>query len=330
MCLWSGERLIMEAELHQLILNEPFRIAHGTSNERQVIRARYGKGIAEAPFVPYYGDSPDETLSVLRDLDFPAQTLPTDAPRAARLAVDLLRHDIAAKAVKKPVWEHLDLPDPNGKLGCRSFSIPDDLAAFRDRVTETALQFRVLKLKLGSGNLEFDEAIVAYARESAPRATLLADANGGWSPRDAARILQRLDRYELELVEQPVTHRDGLEPWMEMESHLVRHFMRLVADESAQTTDDIVPLIPYVDGVNVKLLKCASISAARAMIATAKEHNLSVLLGCMIESSLGTTAAAQLAGCVDWIDLDGHLYVANDDHKGVIKYDAGGALRLRH
>jgi len=54
-----------------------------------------------------------------------------------------------------------------------------------------------------------------------------------------------------------------------------------------------------------------------------------VLLGCMIESSLGTTAAAHLAGCVDLIDLDGHLYVENDDFAGLIKFDAGGALRLR-
>ena len=319
----------MIAELHRLILNEPFRIAHGTSNERQVVRVRCDGCVAEAPFVPYYGDSPEETLKVLQDLDFPKQILPQDAPRAARLAVDLLRHQLAAKGAGKPLWQHLNLPDPNGKPGCRSFSIPEDFGVFREKVAETALQFRVLKLKLGSGNMEFDEAIVAYARECAPRATLLADANGGWSPRDAAKILPRLDRYELELVEQPVTHRDGLDPWKELESHLVRHFMRLVADESAQTEEDVVPLLPYVDGVNVKLLKCASIGGARKMIATAKEHDIIVLLGCMIESSLGTAAAAHLAGSVDWIDLDGHLYVANDDHAGLLRYDSSGRLSLK-
>lgn len=320
---------MLQAELHRLILNEPFRIAHGTSNERQVIRLRDGKGVAEAPFVPYYGDSPEETLKVLKGLESYQQTLPEDAPRAARLALDLLRQDLAAKKAGMPLWQHLKLPDPNGQLGCRSFSIPVDLDQFRERVAETALQFKVLKLKLGSGNMDFDEAIVAYAREAAPRALLLADANGGWSPREAAKILPRLDKHELTLVEQPVTHADALEPWRELESHLVRHFMPLVADESAQTAADVVPLEPYVDGVNVKLLKCASFAGAREMIATAREQGLKVLLGCMIESSLGTAAAAHLAGSVDLIDLDGHLYVENDDFAGLIKFDAGGALRLR-
>ena len=176
--------------------------------------------------------------------------------------------------------------------------------------------------------MELDEAIVAYARESAPRAKLLADANGGWSPSEAARLMPRLERHQLELVEQPVTHREGLEPWKELESHLVRHFVPLVADESAQGAVDVPELVPYVDGVNVKLLKCAGLASALLMIAVAKEHRLQTLLGCMIESSLGTAAAAHLAGSVDWIDLDGHLYVANDDFAGRIRYDANGALRL--
>lgn len=318
----------MEAELHQLILNEPFRIAHGTSNERAVVRVRSGGSVAEAPFVPYYGESPEETLALLRGLASVTDELPDDAPRAARLALDLLRHDMAAKAAGLPLWKHLGLPDPNGKSGCRSFSIPVDLESFKERVGETAVQFRVLKLKLGSGNIDFDEAIVAAAREAAPRATLIADANGGWSPTEAARILPRLEKHELTLVEQPVTHKQGLEPWRELESRLVRRFVPMVADESAQTAADVEPLEPFVDGVNVKLLKCASFDGAREMIAAARARGMKVLLGCMIESNLGTAAAAHLAGCVDWIDLDGHLYVANDDFAGLIRFDANGALRI--
>lgn len=320
---------MIEAELHRLILNEPFRIAHGTSNERTVVRVRSGGGVAEAPFVPYYGESPEETLAVLRGLVSLEDELPEGAPRAARLALDLLRHDVAAKTAGMPLWKQLGPPDPNGKAGCRSFSIPVDLEAFKERVGETALQFRVLKLKLGSGNMDFDEAIVAAAREAAPRAVLIADANGGWSATEAARILPRLEKHELTLVEQPVTHKQGLEPWREMDSHLVRRAVPLVADESAQTVADVEPLEPFVDGVNVKLLKCASFGGALEMIAMAKARGLKVLLGCMIESSLGTAAAAHLAGCVDWIDLDGHLYVANDDFAGLIRFDANGALRLR-
>ena len=318
---------MLHAELHRLILNEPFRIAHGTSNERLVVRVSHGVGIGEAPFVPYYGDVPEATLAALLSLGSPEDDLPPEAPRTARLALDLLRQDLAAKARGVALWQHLKLPDPNGKPGCRSFSIPLDLAVFRERVSETARQFRVLKLKLGSGNTEFDEAIAAIAREAAPHATLLADANGGWLPQDAARLLPRLARHELALVEQPVTHTQGLDPWRELQSLITRQPLLLIADESAQTAEDVPKLAPFVDGVNVKLLKCAGIAGALRMIEAARTQHMQVLLGCMIESSLGTTAAAQLAGCVDWIDLDGHLYVANDDFAG-LRYDANGALRL--
>ena len=41
------------------------------------------------------------------------------------------------------------------------------------------------------------------------------------------------------------------------------------------------------------------------------------MIGCMIESSLGITAAAHLTPLVDYADLDGHLLVANDPYRGV-------------
>jgi L-alanine-DL-glutamate epimerase-like enolase superfamily enzyme len=78
--------------------------------------------------------------------------------------------------------------------------------------------------------------------------------------------------------------------------------------------------------VNIKLLKCGSFDAAVAMIASAKAHSLQILLGCMIETSLGTTAAAHLAPWADWIDLDGHFYVANDDYIGITYDDEGNLL----
>jgi L-alanine-DL-glutamate epimerase-like enolase superfamily enzyme len=50
------------------------------------------------------------------------------------------------------------------------------------------------------------------------------------------------------------------------------------------------------------------------------------MFGCMIESSLGVTAAAQLQSLVDYLDLDGALLLANDPFVGA-QYD-DGFLRL--
>ena len=99
----------------------------------------------------------------------------------------------------------------------------------------------------------------------------------------------------------------------------------LYTDESTQTADDVRAFAGLADGVNVKLLKCGSIEEAKTMIRFARDLRMKVMLGCMIESSIGITAAAHLAPLADWIDLDGHLYVTDDDYEG-IRYDAEGHL----
>ncbi len=315
------------AELHTLQLREPFRIAHGASTERNVLRVSKDGAIGEAPFVPYYHDSPDATLEALAGVQRGEDVLPADAPRVAQVAHGMLMLDLQAREAGLPLWKYLKLPDPNGREACRSLGIPTQLDDFREKVCDFSRQFRVLKLKLGSGDLEHDAAIVSIAREAAPHATLIADVNGGWSPMEAAVMITRLVPHGLALLEQPVTHKFGLEPWQELRALLPMSPVPLFADESVQTDEDMPLLVPFVDGVSVKLLKCGGIAKAIMMIEAARVHGKQVLLSCMIESSIGITAAAHLAGLVDYIDLDGHLFLANDDYTGVI-FDADGLLHL--
>lgn len=316
----------MHFALKTLHLVEPFRIAHGTSATRQVLRATQGACVTEAPFVPYYDEDPAQTLALLSQPVLPAQL-----PRTASLALDLLRHDRSGHQTGQPLSAYaqsqLGAPLHPPPPGCRSFSIPDDLDAFAAKVSLIAAQFPVLKLKLGSGDLGLDLAIVSVARYAAPDAKLMLDVNGGWDMAEAPLMIEKLAEYSPVLIEQPIHHRLGVEGWEELRSLLPGKALPIFADESIQTADDIVALADFVDGVNIKLLKCGSFDAAVAMITSARVHNLQILLGCMIETSLGTTAAAHLAPWADWIDLDGHFYVGNDDYIG-IQYDAQGNLLM--
>lgn len=322
---------MLDVRLQTLHLTEPFRIAHGTSSTRQVVRVFADGAVGEAPFVPYYGDDPEETVSWLRALEQPFEPLPREGPRAGLLALDLLHRDREGKRRGVTLADLLETSlaaeakQDSPISACRSFSIPTDLPAFQDQVRETARQFRVLKLKLGSGNIDFDEAIVAKAREAAPAAEILADVNGGWSVADTLKTLRRLRRWRPVLVEQPVHHGDGLEPWRELKAKIPSDVPPLFADESAQTAGDVPALAKLVAGVNVKLLKCGSFAGAIAMIQAARQHRLGLLLGCMIESSIGVTAAAHLAPWADLVDLDGHLYVADDDFAG-LTFDEDGRV----
>jgi L-alanine-DL-glutamate epimerase-like enolase superfamily enzyme len=327
----SAVRLMFDVRLHTLLLNEPFRIAHGASTSRQVLRAHAEGAVGEAPFVPYYADDPEVSVAWLKEIEDPFAPLPKEGPRPALLALDLLQRDRQGREAGRTLRAMLaplfsSSPKPGPIAACRSFSIPQDLDAFRAKVRETAAQFQVLKLKLGSGNTDFDEAIVAMAREAAPAAKLLADVNGGWSVDETLKMTRRLRRWAPSLIEQPVHHKDGLEPWRELRAKLPTDVPPLYADETAQTAEDVPALAELVAGVNVKLLKCGSIAGAVAMIEAARRHRLGVLLGCMIESCIGVTAAAHLAPWTDWADLDGHLYVANEDHTGVTFSPAGDII----
>lgn len=311
-------------ELKTLHLTEPFRIAHGASATREVVRVRQGEAVGEAPFVPYYGESVEETLAWLEGRH------PGPGSKAGRLALDLCRQD----AHQMPLWQHaqeiLGPGRPWEKIfACRSLGIPEDLTVFRERLKETARQFPVLKLKLGSGNLDLDEAIVATAREAVPHGTLFADVNGGWTVAETVHMLERLRRYDLVLIEQPVHHQLGIEVWEELRALRKEGDPPLYADESAQNAEDVHRLAAggLVQGVNVKLMKCASFDGGIQMVAAAKAHGLGLILGCMIESSLGTTAAGHLAPWADFVDLDGHLYLSDDDYVG-IEFDPEGRVLM--
>lgn len=325
---------MLTASISTLKLEEPFRIAHGVSGERLVLRLTGEvdgvQAVGEAPFVPYYHDDPTSTLrwfSKHESFDF-RQSVPSDATRLVRLALELLGGDWIGKKKGTTLGEELgELPSFSSKsiLGCRSFSIPQDMKRFSDLVRRTAEQFKVLKLKLGSGELAWDQQIVEVARSAAPEVVMFADVNGGWSLEQSVEMIPRLERWNLAFIEQPIHHQTGVAGWRTLRERLGTSAAKLVADESAQNLEDLEALRGLVDGVNVKMLKCGGWSKAAEMMKRAKSDGFFVMLGCMIESSIGVTAAAHLAPLADWIDLDGNLYLANDDYSG-LKFGADGEL----
>ncbi|MBD0357319.1 MAG: dipeptide epimerase, partial [Rubrobacter sp.] len=99
----------------------------------------------------------------------------------------------------------------------------------------------------------------------------------------------------------------------------------VIADESAVVARDVPALAGSASGVNVKLAKCGGIRGALRMIHTARAHGMLVMLGCMVETSLGIAAAAQVSGLVDFVDLDGALLLACDPFEG-LGYEDGRIL----
>lgn len=148
--------------------------------------------------------------------------------------------------------------------------------------------------------------------------TLRVDANEGWTPEEAVVKLEAIAKLDVEFCEQPIPAGTPERlRWIRERSRVA-----IVTDEDSKDARDLLALAGCVDGVNVKLVKCGGIRGALAMIATARALGLKIMLGCMVESAILTTAAAHLSPLVDWADLDGPFLTASDPFSGVT-YERG-------
>jgi L-alanine-DL-glutamate epimerase-like enolase superfamily enzyme len=224
----------------------------------------------------------------------------------AKAGLDIALHDLAGKALGLPLWQLLgtsDRPPPTDySLGLDE---PERVAERARRVTH----FPALKVKVGGGaDLETLEAVRAVYE-----GPLRVDANTAWQPGQADALLPALDRLGVELIEQPFPARRLAQlRWLRERSSLP-----ILADESAVFEDDLALLEGVVDGVVVKLAKCGGVGPALRMMRHARALGLKVMLGCMVESSLGVAAAVAIASEADWLDLDGNLLLADDPFTGL-------------
>jgi len=306
-----------------LDLKTTFRVAHGASDQRHNVLVYLDDGVGEAAAVPYYGETQQGIVEYLKsvpdlgddpfDLDQVLSKRPAGS-RAARSAIDEALHDLWGKKLGQPLYRLFGL-NPN-KLPLTSFTIGiDEPEVMAQQAKESG--HPILKIKLGS---EKDEEIIA-AICKATDARLRADANAGWSRERALQIIPRLAEYELEFIEQPLAVEDveGFF-WLKEKLRAQKVDIPIFADETAKTSQDVAKLAGAIDGVVVKTMKSEGIREALRMIHTARAHHMQIMLSCMVESSVGVTAASHLAPLCDFADLDGPLLIKNDPYRG-LKYD---------
>jgi L-Ala-D/L-Glu epimerase / N-acetyl-D-glutamate racemase len=308
----------------ELPLVYPFKIARGEESiaHTAVVRLRAGdwEGVGEATPIERYGESVESVVAYFEahppagDDPFRLEALLHDGvPASARAGLDLALHDIIGKQLGKPLYALLGL-DPS-RAPQTSFTIGIAEPELTLRKVDEAAHFPILKVKLGAGTPAQEVETIAAIRARYGGAIRI-DANEGWSVDDAIAILRELQRYEIEYCEQPVAA--GNPQWLRAIRERVS--IPIVADEDCLVAADLPPLLGCIDGVNVKLAKTGGIRGALALIATARAMKLKVMIGCMIESAIAATAAAQIAPLADWADLDGPLLISRDPFAGV-RYD---------
>jgi L-alanine-DL-glutamate epimerase-like enolase superfamily enzyme len=316
--------LRLEAEVLSLRTKYPFRIARHEHFEVRTVLVKLRdqdglEGWGEATPQRFYGETPE---TVLAALDLYSTALPEDpfliedaerrwelllaGNNSARAALSTALYDLAGKRMGVPIHRIWGLNPANAPRS--TFTIGIDTAEMIRKKTREAEPYPILKIKLGTDR---DREILQAIRDVTDK-ELRVDANCGWTVKQAIRMLPVLKEFGVTVLEQPLVaeDHDGL-------AQIRRHCdIPLIVDESCLTSKDIAPLVGKVDGINIKLAKCGGLTEAIRMIHVARAHHLMVMVGCMVETSIAITAAAQFTPLVDIVDLDGAALLAEDPYVG--------------
>lgn len=314
----------IDARIYEVQLKYAWTLSRGTWNVRRNALVRIEKdgaaGMGEAAPIARYNENAEGGLAFIekarpileKDLwQYFERWQELDAlvpgEHAAKAALDMAILDWVGKKLGVPVYKFLGLDKDKTPPTTYSIGI-DDVKVMQEKVKE-ARDFSVYKIKLGSKD---DKAIIDGIREVTSK-PLRVDANEGWKTKEEAlAMIDWLAGRDVELIEQPMPAGMFDEyKWLKERSKLP-----LFADESLMKATDIPKIAEGFHGMNIKLMKCGGIQEAVRMVAMARALGLKLMLGCMVETSLGITAGAAIAPLFDYADLDGNLLITNDPFRG--------------
>ncbi|HEY0798812.1 MAG TPA: dipeptide epimerase, partial [Candidatus Baltobacteraceae bacterium] len=258
----------MRLEICELALPlvHPFTIARSSVSTARtaLFRLHHGhlEGLGESSPSPRYNESVASvagffaTHPLASNDPYALECLLDGIPPAARCGLDVALYDLIGKDLERPLWRLLGL-DPE-RTPVTSFTLGIGSLELTMAKVEAVRSHPVLKIKLGHGaEIETVEAV-----RSRYDGAIRLDPNEAWTPDESVRILRELERFDIELCEQPIPA--GTPEQLRFIRE--RTTIPLVADEDARVASDLPKLAGCVDGVNIKLVKCGGIRAAQAMI----------------------------------------------------------------
>ena len=294
-----------------------FAIARGAKTQAEMVVAEVSDGVhaGRGECVPYarYGETVGGVMAAIEAMHAPLadgltrEALQASMPAgAARNALDCALWDFEAKVTGQPVHVLAGLPAPRALVTAYTISLgsPDAMAEAAAR----AAARKLLKVKLGG---EGDAARIAAVRAAAPNAELIVDANEAWRSANLAHNLAACAQAGITLIEQPLPAGDdaGLAS--------IARPIPVCADESVHDRASLTSLVGKYDAVNIKLDKTGGLTQALAMTQEAERLGFSLMVGCMVATSLSMAPAMLVAQRARVVDLDGPLLLAQDRENGL-------------
>ncbi|MDP4005876.1 N-acetyl-D-Glu racemase DgcA [Methylobacterium sp. NEAU K] len=305
-----GRRLSLSVE--RFPIAGAFTISRGSRTEIAVVVATIADetGVGRGECVPYprYGESVESVVALIEaqagaigagiGRDELTERMPAGA---ARNALDCALFDLEAKLQGRRAWEIAGLSAPMPAVTAYTLSLGTPTSM--GEAARTAAHRPLLKVKLGG---EGDPERIAAVRAGAPDSRLIVDANEAWRPETVEANLEACLKAGVALIEQPLpADADAL-------LAEIAHPVPVCADESLHDRAGLDALAGRYDAINIKLDKTGGLTEAVLLAREARARGLSVMVGCMLGTSLGMAPATLLAAQADFVDLDGPLLLARD------------------
>jgi L-alanine-DL-glutamate epimerase-like enolase superfamily enzyme len=311
----------LRVEIERFPIAGSFTISRGSRTEAVVVVAEVSDGshVGRGECVPYarYGET---VGGVQADILAQAPALAAGAdraainaamkPGAARNALDCALWDLEAKRAGVRVWEIAGLPAPQALTTAYTLSLGDPAAM--EAAARAAAHRPLLKVKLGG---EGDPERIAAVRRGAPASALIVDANEAWSAATLFPNLAACERAGVVLIEQPLPAAD------DAALDGVSTPILICADESLHDRASLAKVAKRYGAINIKLDKAGGLTEALALAAEAERLGLTLMVGCMLATSLGMAPAVLVAQRARFVDLDGPLLLARDREPG-LSYEA--------
>lgn len=297
-----------------------FGISRGAKTEAVVVVAELtdGKARGRGECVPYlrYGETVESVTAQIERLRLQIEAgldrhmlQAAMPPGAARNALDCAFWDLEAKRSDRPIHEIAGVAAPAALTTAFTISLatPADMAMAAAKAANRTL----LKIKLGAAG---DPDRIAAIRNAAPKATLIVDANEGWTEDNLGCNLAACAQAGVALIEQPLPA--GKDDALAR----VERPIPVCADESMHDRASLPALAGKYDAVNIKLDKTGGLTEALATAAEAERQKFMIMVGCMVATSLAMAPAVLLAQTARFVDLDGPLLLSKD-RPGGLRYE---------
>lgn len=302
----------IKIEQHSWPMAKEFRISRSTRTETKVVKLSIIQdqftGSAEVVPQPRYNESIESVTHQIKELSneiekgLSIEELQNKLTAgAARNAIDCALWDLKAKLENKSVAQLNGLKEFGGCITAQTISL-DTI----NKMAEEAVLYKdypLIKIKLN--NEQVIEKIKAI-HQAAPNSQFIVDANEAWNIDELNQFAPHLKNCNAVLIEQPLKEKDD----QALQNYTGS--VMLCADESIHTSHQINRISKLYGCINIKLDKTGGLTESLNLLNAAREHNLSVMVGCMVGSSLAMAPASLVSSYADFVDLDGPELLASD------------------